>query len=137
MGELGYTVALRFLPALIVSLVMLLEPILGFLFGVLLDVSDIPGMFTWIGGSILIVGLVIVVVSTSRREAAEEAAVLAAEAAAAAEATTSAQVQFPSINADDHHTDADGKEAAPTERTALLSGGAPPRRSASSLDGTL
>jgi hypothetical protein len=71
-------VALRSLPALIVSLAMLLEPILGFGFSVALGVGDVPGKFTWIGGAILLVGLALVVVSTSRREAAEEAAAAAA-----------------------------------------------------------
>lgn len=55
-GILGYTLALQVLPALLVSIFMLLEPIIGVAFGLIIGVNGPPGTWTYVGGAILLAG---------------------------------------------------------------------------------
>lgn len=80
-GILGHTLLnglLRYLSPLTVSTAMLSEPIVGGLIGYLFGMQDIPGVPTWIGGTILLVGLFLVLAGESPKghAASEEETVL-------------------------------------------------------------
>lgn len=70
MGIVGYTIALKLLPALVVSVAMLLEPVLGVLFGLAIGVNGVPGAWTWAGGAIMVAGTVAVTLGAHRRQVA-------------------------------------------------------------------
>ncbi len=53
---------LKYVSPLIVSTAMLAEPILGSIIGNIVGLQPSPGIYTWIGGSVLMVGLVLVVI---------------------------------------------------------------------------
>ena len=70
--------ARRYLTPLLVSLGVQLEPVLGPALGWALGVAAAPGLFTWIGGSIVLLATLGATLATARRQQQEEAA--AAEA---------------------------------------------------------
>lgn len=55
---------LKYISPLLVSTAMLSEPILGSLLGYFLGFQETPGLWTWLGGALLMVGLVLVVVGS-------------------------------------------------------------------------
>ena len=68
LGQTGLNTCLRYMPPLVVSTSVTLEPIIGSIIGHLLFNSGLPGFWTWIGGPILIVGIILVVVSSSEAD---------------------------------------------------------------------
>ena len=60
-GHTGLNACLRWLPPLTISFAVTLEPIIGAFIGWFFFNEDIPGEWTWIGGSILIVGILCVI----------------------------------------------------------------------------
>ena len=60
-GHTGLNACLRWLPPLTISFAVTLEPIIGTLIGWLFFDESIPGMWTWIGGLILILGILLVI----------------------------------------------------------------------------
>jgi drug/metabolite transporter (DMT)-like permease len=68
---LGHTVmnwAIRYLPAYVVSLTVLAEPIGGTLLGVLLPgVREIPSMWTFVGGAVLLLGAAVTIYKEGSR----------------------------------------------------------------------
>ena len=67
-GIFGHTMLsalLKYISPLIVSTAMLSEPIMGSIIGHLFGMQPMPQMYTWIGGMVLMVGLVLVVVGES------------------------------------------------------------------------
>uniref|UniRef100_K3WKZ0 EamA domain-containing protein n=1 Tax=Globisporangium ultimum (strain ATCC 200006 / CBS 805.95 / DAOM BR144) TaxID=431595 RepID=K3WKZ0_GLOUD len=66
-GTLGYLSVMKYFDPIVVSVVMLMEPILASMMGVAVGVDVVPGYFT-IGGSILIIlGTALVIVSNASR----------------------------------------------------------------------
>lgn len=53
-GHTGFNTLLRFFPPLVISMAFPLEPIVGSLMGAVAGVSELPGLLTWIGGSIMV-----------------------------------------------------------------------------------
>lgn len=60
-GHTGLNACLRWLPPLTISFAVTLEPIIGTLIGWLFFDESIPGRWTWIGGLILILGILLVI----------------------------------------------------------------------------
>jgi len=81
LGHTGLNTCLRYISPLVVSTAVTFEPVLGSLIGWLFFDTGIPGTWTWIGGFILMTGLVLVVY-TSERVALEKANNQNADAAA-------------------------------------------------------
>lgn len=66
-GTIGYLSVMKYFDPIVVSVVMLMEPILATIFGVVAGVDVVPGYFT-IGGSLLIIlGTSLVIVSNASR----------------------------------------------------------------------
>jgi len=64
-GIFGHTMLstlLKYISPLVVSTAMLSEPITGSVIGHIFGMQQMPGFYTWIGGVLLLVGLVLVVV---------------------------------------------------------------------------
>ena len=60
-GHTGLNACLRWLPPLTISFAVTLEPIIGAFIGWFFFSEDVPGKWTWIGGSILILGILFVI----------------------------------------------------------------------------
>ena len=60
-GHTGLNACLRWLPPLTISFAVTLEPIIGAFIGWFFFNEDVPGEWTWIGGSILILGILFVI----------------------------------------------------------------------------
>ncbi len=60
-GHTGLNACLRWMPPLTISFAVTLEPIIGAFIGWFFFSEGIPGRWTWIGGSILIVGILFVI----------------------------------------------------------------------------
>ena len=72
LGHTGLNTCLRYMPPLVVSTSVTLEPIIGSIIGHVLFNTGLPGFWTWIGGPILIVGIILVVVSSSEADTNNE-----------------------------------------------------------------
>jgi len=72
LGHTGLNTCLRYISPLIVSVSVTLEPVLGSIIGWLFFDSGLPGKWTWLGGLVLMSGLLTVVVA-SERASLEEA----------------------------------------------------------------
>jgi drug/metabolite transporter (DMT)-like permease len=64
LGHTGLNTCLRYMSPLTVSTSVTLEPLLGSLIGWFFFDTGVPGFWTWIGGPILIVGLLLVIYGT-------------------------------------------------------------------------
>eukprot|EP01137_Pigoraptor_chileana_P023091 Opistho-2@88842 len=70
-GNTGYVSAMGYVPALLVSIVMLLEPILAVPFSIAMDVGSAPGVWTICGGLVAVFGTGIVTYASHRRSVRE------------------------------------------------------------------
>ena len=59
-GHTGINAVLRWLPPLFISMVLIMEPVIGSLIGWMLGVDVIPGAWTLLGGAGMIAGLILV-----------------------------------------------------------------------------
>ena len=64
LGHTGLNTCLRYTPPLVVSTSVTMEPIIGSLIGYAIFDSGLPGFWTWIGGPILIAGIMLVIIGT-------------------------------------------------------------------------
>jgi drug/metabolite transporter (DMT)-like permease len=64
LGHTGLNTCLRYMSPLTVSTSVTLEPLLGSLIGWFFFDTGVPGFWTWIGGPILIIGLLLVIYGT-------------------------------------------------------------------------
>jgi drug/metabolite transporter (DMT)-like permease len=72
LGHTGLNTCLRYISPLVVSVAVTLEPLLGSLIGWAFFHAGVPGIWTWLGGVVLLAGLITVVVAsetTSQTEA--------------------------------------------------------------------
>lgn len=60
-GHTGLNACLRWLPPLTISFAVTLEPIIGAFIGWFFFSEDVPGKWTWLGGLILIFGIMLVI----------------------------------------------------------------------------
>ena len=66
LGHTGLNTCLRYISPLIVSVSVTLEPVLGSIIGWVFFDSGVPGKWTWLGGLVLMIGLLTVVVASER-----------------------------------------------------------------------
>ncbi len=59
-GHTGINAVLRWFPPLVISVAVVLEPLIGSLLGWGLGTTSVPGMWTWLGGPLLIAGVLLV-----------------------------------------------------------------------------
>ncbi|KAF0687137.1 Aste57867_21108 [Aphanomyces stellatus] len=71
-GTVGYISVMKYFDPIVVSVVMLLEPVLATAMGVLVGVDAVPGTLTWIGGFLVIVGTGLVVLASSNKTEAHD-----------------------------------------------------------------
>jgi drug/metabolite transporter (DMT)-like permease len=60
-GHTGINGVLKWLPPIVISVSVLIEPILGTFIGILIGTADYPDYWTLIGGSIIMIGLYLVI----------------------------------------------------------------------------
>ena len=61
LGHTGLNYCLKYVSPLLISISVTLEPVLGSLIGWMFFSTGIPGMWTWIGGPILMLGIISIV----------------------------------------------------------------------------
>ena len=61
LGHTGLNYCLKYVSPLLISISVTLEPVLGSLIGWMFFSTGIPGLWTWIGGPILMVGIISIV----------------------------------------------------------------------------
>ena len=66
-GTLGYIAVLKFFDSIVVSVIMLMEPVVGVFIGVLVGVDTLPGTITWVGDAIVTLGSALVVYSGAKK----------------------------------------------------------------------
>ena len=72
LGHLGFNIVLKYVHPLLLTLSLTVEPLIGSLMGWFVGLAEAPGIFTWIGGGVLLISTVLVVVAGHRREQAEK-----------------------------------------------------------------
>lgn len=66
-GTTGYVACMKYFDPVVVSTVMLMEPLMATLMGAAAGVDQIPGLQTWVGGAIVTVGSLLVILADARR----------------------------------------------------------------------
>ena len=67
-GTTGYIAVMKYFDPVVISMVMLTEPVIAAFLGVLVGVDQLPGMQVWIGDAIVCTGSVLVIYSGSRKK---------------------------------------------------------------------
>ena len=65
LGHTGLNTCLRYMPPLVVSTSVTLEPLIGSIIGYIIFDTGLPGFWTWLGGPVLITGIILVIVGSS------------------------------------------------------------------------
>ena len=73
-GHTGFNALLKWMPALLITLALTIEPLIGTFIGWSVGLAQIPGVWTYSGGGVLLVSTVVVVVAGDRRQQAADAA---------------------------------------------------------------
>jgi len=63
LGHTGLNTCLKYLSPLVISACVTLEPVIGSFIGFALFDTNLPGRWTWIGGGVLMLGLMLIVTS--------------------------------------------------------------------------
>lgn len=71
LGHTGLNTLLKYLHPLLLTLSLTLEPLIGSVIGWMLGLAQPPGVYTWVGGAILLASTVMVVIFGHRREQSE------------------------------------------------------------------
>lgn len=69
-GHTGFNAVLKWMPALLVTLALTIEPVIGTFMGWAIHLAQVPGLWTYSGGAILLSSTAIVVVAGDRRQQA-------------------------------------------------------------------
>ena len=72
-GHTGFNALLKWMPALLITLALTLEPLIGTLIGWSLGLAQVPGVWTYSGGAVLLGSTAIVIVAGDRRQQAAHA----------------------------------------------------------------
>ena len=72
LGHTGLNTCLRYMPPLVVSTSVTMEPIIGSIIGFVLFDTGLPGFWTWLGGPILISGILMVIIGSSQENTNNE-----------------------------------------------------------------
>jgi drug/metabolite transporter (DMT)-like permease len=83
-GHTGFNALLKWMPALLITLALTIEPLIGTFIGWSVGLAQIPGVWTYSGGAVLLVSTCIVIVAGDRRQ----------QAAAAKESDSTSQKVF-------------------------------------------
>jgi len=70
-GHTGINASLRWLPPLVISVAVVAEPVIGSAIGFALGVESIPGVWTLLGGPVMLAGITAAILGSSRRLAQE------------------------------------------------------------------
>jgi len=70
-GHTGLNAVLRWLPTLLISVTLVMEPMIGALIGWAIGVENIPGIWTWIGGPLMVAGTVMVTIAVAKNSNSE------------------------------------------------------------------
>lgn len=73
-GHTGFNAVLKWMPALLVTLALTAEPLIGTVMGWAVHLAQVPGVWTYSGGAVLLSSTAIVVVAGDRRQQAAAAA---------------------------------------------------------------
>tara|TARA_B110000444_G_scaffold259555_1_gene303670 strand:+ start:10201 stop:11187 length:987 start_codon:yes stop_codon:yes gene_type:complete len=79
LGHTGLNTCLRYTSPLVISTSVTVEPILGSIIGFVIFDEGLPGFWTWIGGPILVVGILLVVMGAPQSNTNNEALEAVAE----------------------------------------------------------
>jgi drug/metabolite transporter (DMT)-like permease len=69
LGHTGINAVLRWIPPLTISMILIMEPVIGSIIGWVVGVDSIPQLWTIIGGSLMISGLALVTFGSETQEA--------------------------------------------------------------------
>ena len=72
-GHTGFNAVLKWMPALLVTLALTAEPLIGTFMGWAVHLAQVPGVWTYSGGAVLLSSTAIVVVAGDRRQQAAAA----------------------------------------------------------------
>ena len=72
-GHTGLNALLKWMPALLITLAMTSTPLIGTFIGWYVGIAQLPGLWTYCGGAILLVSTVSVIIAGDRREKAAAA----------------------------------------------------------------
>lgn len=75
-GHTGFNALLKWMPALLVTLALTLEPLIGTVIAYALGLAQVPGLWTYTGGAVLLGSTAIVVVAGDSRQQAATAMAL-------------------------------------------------------------
>ena len=64
---LQYIAIMKYFDPVVVSMVMLMEPIVATLIGMAVGVSTLPGLMTWIGNAVVVLGSIMVIYTGSKK----------------------------------------------------------------------
>ena len=67
-GHTGINAVLRWLPALIISMTLVMEPVIGSLIGWAIGADVMPGGWTWLGGLLMVFGTMLVTLGIETQE---------------------------------------------------------------------
>jgi len=70
-GHTGINAILKYIEPVVVTVVLLLEPVIGEIIGYLFHQSSLPGLFTYLGGPVILGGCTWVTISAYKRTKAE------------------------------------------------------------------
>ena len=71
LGHTGINAVLRWIPPLTISMILIMEPVIGSIIGWVVGVDSIPQLWTIIGGSLMIFGLALVTFGSEIQEASQ------------------------------------------------------------------
>lgn len=66
-GTTGYVAIMKYFDAVVVSMVMLMEPVIALFQGIAVGVATFPGLTTWLGNAVVVSGSVMVIWSGSKK----------------------------------------------------------------------
>eukprot|EP00956_Cyclotella_meneghiniana_P012935 scaffold18488_cov59-Cyclotella_meneghiniana.AAC.10 len=67
LGTTGYIAIMKYFDPVVVSMVMLMEPIVASVMGAICGVSSLPSLMTWAGDGVVVVGSILVILSGSKK----------------------------------------------------------------------
>ena len=71
LGHTGINAVLRWIPPLTISMMLIMEPVIGSILGWIVGVDSIPQIWTLIGGVLMVFGLALVTFASESEEASE------------------------------------------------------------------
>ena len=70
-GHTGINAVLRWIPPLTISMILIMEPVIGSVIGWVVGVDNVPGVWTLVGGLLMVAGLALVTLDGESNDSAE------------------------------------------------------------------